>query len=32
MRKLSQTDRNKFYMSWVFSNVLVTVEEALSVA
>jgi hypothetical protein len=31
-RKLSQTDRNKFYLSWAFSNVLVTVKEAFAVA
>lgn len=31
-RTLSQTDRNKFYLSWVFSNVLVTVKEAFAVA
>lgn len=31
-KKLSQTDRNKFYLSWVFSNVLVTVKESLAVA
>ncbi|MGQ0668717.1 MAG: hypothetical protein ACT4PO_03420 [Actinomycetota bacterium] len=31
-RKLSQTDRNKFYLSWVFSNILVTVKEAFAVA
>jgi hypothetical protein len=31
-RKLSQTDRNKFYLSWIFSNILVTVKEAFAVA
>lgn len=31
-RKLSQTDRNKFYLAWLFSNVLVTVKEAFAVA
>lgn len=31
-RKLSQTDRNRFYRSWIFSNVLVTAKEAFAVA